>query len=728
MCLALGALEVIFALFALLTPRGPRACRCENVVGPRFVGRYQGAQLPVVGIALNAQRGLMNEHTTTLSMATLLLALSACAPAPQGEPVSAAAARPAPTTPTTPTTPTAALAAGASPNPSQDVHSYAVPSQARVTHLALDLTPDFKNKTLSGAAALWITRAAGVTEVVLDDRGLLIEAVYDVEGRDLPYTIGTDDPVLGAPLRITLPSPVAGGDKTHTRITIKYHTRPDAQALQWLTPAQTASLQQPFLFTQGQAILTRTWIPLQDSPGIRFTYEAQITVPKGMSAVMSAEGKTEGLMGRAGAVAGKVVDDKRVFTFEMAQSIPSYLVALAVGDIAFQKLSERTGVYADPTVIAAAAAEFADTEKMVVAAEALYGPYRWGRYDILVLPPSFPYGGMENPRLTFVSPTAIAGDRSLVSLIAHELAHSWSGNLVTNATWSDMWLNEGTTVYFEDRIVEEIYGLAHAHMNQVLGWQDLLSDMEQWGKDSEKSKLWRPLPGQDPDEALNGVPYTKGSAFLRSIEGVVGRVRFDAFLKRYFETNKFSSMTTSHFLELVQRDLVKTPDELRALHLQAWAYDVGIPPGFVPPTSQLLDKVNADVARMVAGAAPSSVDTKAYTALQLVHLLKNLPRVRSAEQMKAMDQTWACNKSGNSEVLFEWLRLVIANHDLRSLKTLEHYLRHIGRRRLVLPLYEDLAKTPWGAALAARIFTQAKASYHPLTVSSVEEALAAPQP
>ena len=635
-----------------------------------------------------------------------LLLIAGCTKPQDAAPEPVSPAGPVATTTTT-TTAAAALEVPVT----RDVHTHAKPELARVVHLALDLTPDFHNKTLAGAVRLWIERSdPSVTEVILDDRGLIIEAIYDDKGKDMAYVVGADDPLLGAPLTIQLGPPRAA----RTLVTIKYKTRPDAQALQWLTPAQTSSKKSPFLFTQGQAILTRTWIPLQDSPGIRFTYEAQITVPKGMRAVMSAESTHE--------ADGKPTDDGKglIFTFEMPQRIPAYLVALGVGDLAFVELGPRTGVYADPTVVKAAAFEFADTEKMVEAAEALYGPYRWGRYDILVLPPSFPFGGMENPRLTFASPTAIAGDRSLVSLIAHELAHSWSGNLVTNATWSDIWLNEGTTVYFEDRIVEKLYGVDSAQMNQTLGWQDLERELEEFGKGSPKSKLWRPLDGEDPDDAITGVPYTKGSAFLRSIEGVVGRVRFDAFLKAYFEANKFQSMSTQRFLELVKRDLATTDTERAALRLEEWAYEAGIPAGFTPPSSKLLDKVNADVIKIAAGAPLASIDVSAYTALQWVHLVKNLPRARTSAQMKGLDDAWGFNKSGNSEVLFEWLRLVIANHDKPSLPTLERYLTQQGRRRLVLPLYEDLVKTEWGAAFGARVFAAAKPGYHPLTAGSVE--------
>ncbi len=610
-----------------------------------------------------------------------------------------------------------------------DVHSHARPDEARVTHIALDLRPDFATRSIAGIATLSIVRKPEARVVVLDQRGLVIESITGDDGAPLAFALGPDHPLMGPSLTVTLPSPAGS---TTTKVTIRYRTGPEAQALQWLTPAQTASKKQPFLFTQGQAILTRTWLPLQDSPGLRITYEARVHVPKGMRAVMSAEP-----LSPVGTVSGDDAAGEVVFDFKMPQPIPGYLIALAIGDLAFRALGPRTGVYADPTVVDAAAFEFADTENMVAAAEALYGPYRWGRYDILVLPPSFPFGGMENPRLTFASPTVIAGDRSLVSLIAHELAHSWSGNLVTNATWSDIWLNEGTTVYFEDRIIEALYGTDRAQMNQLLDWQNLTRELAEFGsgtdqgRGAKESKLWRVLDvDEDPDDAISGVPYVKGSAFLRHIEGVVGRARFDEFLMGYFNAHAFSSMTTARFLALVTSDLAQSDAERQAMHLDEWAYGTDLPGFAVPPTSTLLQQVDADVARLAAGAAPSSIDTSRYSALSWVHLLKNLPRAQTPAQMAALDDAWGLNasglKGGNNEVLFEWLRLVIDNHDARSLPLLERYLTRQGRRKLVLPLYEQLLATSWGRPFAERVFAAARPTYHPLTVASVEAALAAP--
>jgi len=354
----------------------------------------------------------------------------------------------------------AAVGALADADPAaRDQHSFARPEHVRVRHIALDLEVAFNNRRLAGTATLTIERTSNdlTQPLVLDTRGLSVIGVEtSVDGRTFTsgrFDLGAEQKHLGAPLTIPLPSQPRA-------VRIRYATGPDASGLLWLDPALTLGKKHPFLFTQSQAIHARSWIPLQDSPGVRVTYDARIKTPPGLLAAMSA-----------------VNDPNNPRTgehrFTMNQAVPSYLIALAVGDLAFAPLGPRTGVYAEPALLKAAADEFADLEKMVTAVEALYGPYRWGRYDVLVLPPSFPFGGMENPRLTFASPTVIAGDRSLVSLLAHELSHSWSGNLVTNATWRDFWLNEGFTVYLERRILEQLYGKPRAVMEAVLGKQSL---------------------------------------------------------------------------------------------------------------------------------------------------------------------------------------------------------------------------------------------------------------
>jgi aminopeptidase N len=259
-----------------------------------------------------------------------------------------------------------------------------------------------------------------------------------------------------------------------------------------------------------------------------------------------------------------------------------------VGDLQFAEVGPRTGVWAEPSVLPKAAAEFDDMEKMVAAVEGLYGPYRWGRYDLLILPPSFPFGGMENPRLTFATPTVIAGDKSLVGLVSHELAHSWSGNLVTNATWADFWLNEGFTTYIENRIQEAVYGREQAVMEQVLARRGLDKELEELPPADQLLHI--DLAGRSPDDGISGVPYTKGALLLHQMEEAFGREAFDEFLRGYFDTFAFESITTETMLEYLRAELLEKPGG-EAIPIEEWVYQPGLPASAPRVVSARLDAV-----------------------------------------------------------------------------------------------------------------------------------------
>ncbi|HWH21978.1 MAG TPA: M1 family metallopeptidase [Allosphingosinicella sp.] len=593
----------------------------------------------------------------------------------------------------------------------KDIHSYAQPAAARVTHVALDLAANFRDKRMEGSATLDLQTAPDAKEIVLDSKGLEIGGITDGQGRALKYAVGPADPNLGAPLTIQL-----GGAK---QIKINYRSAPEAGALQWLTPEQTAGKKHPFLFSQGQSILNRTWIPTQDSPGIRQTWEARIVVPEGLRAVMSAEDLTP---------KGEKAEGGRAYRFRMDKPVAPYLIALAVGDIGFKSLGPRTGVYSEPSMLDAAASELADTEKMIDAAEKLYGPYRWDRYDMIVLPPSFPFGGMENPRLTFLTPTMIAGDRSLVSLIAHELAHSWSGNLVTNATWSDFWLNEGFTSYFENRIMEALYGRERAVMEQALAWEDLQKEIAETegGMSSPATKLHIDLKGKDPDEGLTGIPYDKGAAFLRMIEQTVGRERFDAYLRSYFDRHAFQPMTTKLFLEDLRKNLVKGDAELeKKLMIDQWVYQPGIPANAIVPQAPEFQRVDQAAKQFAAGALPvQNLGFGQWGTAERVRFLNGLPRQLPAERLAALDRAYQLSNIRNNEVLFAWLRLAIANRYDPAVPAVERFLTSMGRRKFVAPLFEDLVKQgEWGRPIAKRIYAKARATYHPVTTGTVDKTM-----
>ena len=589
-----------------------------------------------------------------------------------------------------------------------DPHSYAQPEKARVTHVSLDLVPDFTSKRISGMARLAVQKAANADSVVLDIRDLEITSVKSSTGDSLGYNIGPAKEFLGSPLSIALP-------QNSDTIVVAYRTSPDAAAVQWLSAEQTAGGKTPFLFTQGEAILTRTWVPTQDGPGIRQTYDAAVHVPAGMNAVMSAE--------HVGIGGEKDSAGLSVYRFRMTHPIPPYLIALAVGDIAFRPIGKNTGVYAEPSVVDKAASEFVEVDKMIAAAEKLYGPYRWGRYDLLVLPPSFPYGGMENPTLTFATPTVLAGDRSLVSLVAHELAHSWSGNLVTNATWNDFWLNEGFTTYIETRIMEELRGKDYADMLRRLGRQDMENGVtEAGGAQAADTRLHLDLANRDPDAGMNDIAYEKGAAFLQTVESVVGRERLDKFLREYFDHFAFQPMSSDRMLAYMKEHLL-SPDEAQKVNVQAWIYEPGIPANIPPIESNAFAAVEQQIGGWKAGGAASALSTKNWSTQEWLHFLRALPDTIPASRLAELDSTFKLSQSGNSEILFEWLRIAIRNRYQPAFAALEHFLTSQGRRKFVAPLYADLAKTDWGKPMAMRIYARARPTYHSVSTGTIDKTL-----
>jgi len=581
-----------------------------------------------------------------------------------------------------------------------DTSSYARPDEARVTHVSLDLTADFERKAFAGKATLTVSARPDAREIVLDSDGLVIHAVR-AGGHPTTHTIGAHDAKLGAPLTIQL-----NGART---IEIDYESAPGARALQWLEPAQTASNKR-FLFSQGQAILNRTWIPTQDSPGIRQTYDARIRVPDDLTAVMSAEMLTpEGVA---------TEDGQRAFRFRMPQPIPPYLIAIAIGDLVHRDVGPRTGVYAEPSVVERGAYECADMERMMEVAEALYGPYRWGRYDVLILPPSFPYGGMENPRLTFLTPTFLAGDRSLVSLVAHELAHSWSGNLVTNAVWADGWLNEGFTSYIEGRIGEALFGVEHARMAEVLSWADIQKALQTVPADGQRLH-W--IGEVDANENSSAITYDKGALFLRTVEGIVGRGRLDAYLRSYFDRHAFQPMTTQWFLADFREHVVRGDAALEAqLKLDEWAYEPGIPSNAVEPAAAGFSEIPALVESFVAGGPPPAAWAN-WNTMQRQRYLQSLPRELAHERLQALQQAFGLDTIGNMEVRFDWLALAVGNGYAPSSAAIQRFLSAQGRGKFVRPIYRALMNQgAWGQELARRTYTQARATYHPIVVTALD--------
>jgi len=583
----------------------------------------------------------------------------------------------------------------------RDPHTFANADKAIMKHLNLDIDVDFDEKKIYGTAKIRFENK-GTDIVILDTKDLNIKSVK-IGDRSTQYTLHEEIPHLGSALEVSI-------DTFTTSITVEYSTSANAEALQWLSPAQTSGKRAPFLFTQSQAILARTWVPCQDSPGIRFTYEAEVSVPKNLLALMSASNPTE-------------KKDSGTYSFKMEQPIPAYLFALVVGDLDYRATGERTGVYAEPSVLSKASKELEDMETMLNAAEKLYGTYQWERYDVVFLPPSFPFGGMENPRLTFATPTILAGDKSLVSLVAHELAHSWSGNLVTNATWNDFWLNEGFTVYFEYRIMEEVYGKDVAQMLGLISYSDLLKELEDldYGDDT---KLKLNLNGRNPDEGVTAIAYEKGYFFLKLIEQTVGRDNFDIFLNKYFNEFAYKSIDTEMFLAYLNKNLLANHNKADSLiNIDKWVYNNGLPDNCPKIASSRFEAVKSAADGFLNNNVLNGGAARGWMYQEWVYFLREMSDSISYQQMAMLDKDFRLSYQDNAEIAFEWLLLAIKHDYTPAYNRLERFLSTVGRRKFIAPLYEAMANNPKLAQRAKNLYERNRSSYHYVATNTIDKIL-----
>lgn len=586
-------------------------------------------------------------------------------------------------------------------NAVKDEHSFSEPSIAVAKHLDLDISVNFDTQTISGKASWQIDNISKGNEIIFDENTLEIQKVtLGDDDKPTEFHLGNEVEFHGKPLHIKI-------EPKTTKVNIYYNTTKNAIALQWLNPLQTADKKYPFLFSQGESIWSRTWIPCQDSPSVRFTYNAKVTVPKDLMAVMGAENP-------------QLKNATGVYSFKQTKAIPSYLMAIAVGDLQFQSIDNRTGVYAEPSVLKKAAWEFAELGNMVKAAEKLYGHYRWGRYDVLVLPPSFPYGGMENPNLTFLTPGVLAGDRSLTSLLAHELGHSWSGNLVTNATWDDIWLNEGFTTYVEHRIGEEVFGKSEALMQDVLSRKVLADNMTEYGKGNPDTRLKVSTSGRNPDDGLSDIPYEKGYAFLQTVEAAVGREKFDAFIRSWFDDHAFQSVTTEDFVAYFNKNLIKGDTTLaEKIDLKAWVYKPDIPANITSPVSDDFDRID-NIQKTWRQTGIKGLGIKIKSTNEKQHFIDYLPNDLTQGEIASIDKEFNFTKRGNFIIKRQWFVQLIKHQYKAAYPDIESFMIATSRTGSLMTLYKEMVKTPEGKAWAKKIFERAKSGYHLTTVEAIE--------
>jgi len=583
-----------------------------------------------------------------------------------------------------------------------DPHSYYESSQPKTRRLRLKFGVDFEQKRIQGEVTLEFgDEAKG--DLDLDTKGLEVQSVKVPGLGPIPWSLGDEDAILGRRLRLVLPA----GTR---EVSVQYLTSPEAMALQWLDPEQTVGKQAPFLFSQCQQIHARTLVPCQDTPVVRVSYLAEVTVPEGLTAVMSA-----GPSGDAPAPGGR-----HTYRFAMPQPIPTYLLALAVGRLESRDLSPRSRVWAEPETVEAAAWEFAGVEDMILKAEGLFGAYPWDRYDMLVLPPSFPYGGMENPRMTFLTPTLLAGDRSLVDVVAHELAHSWTGNLVTNASMEHFWLNEGFTVWAERRILRTLHGGDAEALGWAMGQNALEESLERFKAEPHLTVLRLHLEGIDPDDAFSSIPYEKGARLVAALEREAGEERFHRFLRDYMDTFRFTSITTEQFCAFVEAQL---PGVLAAVGADDYLHRPGLPESAPVFRSAQLDGLTDLAERWPQGGRPGAEQIAAWTPAELLVYLQKLPRLITQEDCAWLDGNLALMGRGNYEILVEWLTLAAAADYEPAFPRIREVLMKVGRMKYLRPLYGALGGHPRTRALAREIFTAASPGYHGLSRRVVQGVL-----
>ncbi|KAI9140711.1 peptidase family M1-domain-containing protein [Paraphysoderma sedebokerense] len=601
-----------------------------------------------------------------------------------------------------------------------DPNSFANTHQARVSHVHLDLTTDFARKVLYGSVVLDFVALDKATIVILDTSGLKVQKA-EMGGKELKFELSAHHEKFGSALSVTLPSAVEKG--TQFKLKITYETGEKCTAAQWLAPEQTVGKKHPYLFTQCQAIHCRSLVPIQDSPVVKLTYSAAITVPSPLRALMSAL--------RTGDAPSPVLKSHHVYKFNQPTSIPSYLIALAVGNLTGVDVGPRTTVFAEPEVVKEAASEFDETEEFIKIAENLITPYEWGRYDLLLLPASYPYGGMENSCLTFVTPTLLAGDKSLTDVIAHEISHSWAGNLVTTRNWEHFWLNEGWTMFIERKIIGRMKGEPHRQFSAIIGYKALEESIEHFGPSNRLTALKPDLKETDPDDAFSSVPYEKGFNFLYYLEQLLGGASvFEPYMKAYFQKFAHQSISTDDWKKYLYEYFESHHgiEKVKLLNTVEWDKWLNAPG--LPPKKNVFDNTLASDAEKLAERWDRCrgkfdinefevSDLEKFSSLQIVAFLEKLDSKEPLPHqiLQNMDNVYGLSNVRNSEIRFRWQLLCIRTFHAEYEPIYPHAAKFVveqGRMKYVRPLYRALNKTKNGKQLALDTFHKNKMFYHPI--------------
>nr|XP_054751062.1 leukotriene A-4 hydrolase-like [Lytechinus pictus] len=593
-------------------------------------------------------------------------------------------------------------------------------------HISIEWNINFKEKIFTGDVKLTLeTLQDGVANLILDTSSNLCisEVSDDATGEKLTFEVKEPLGALGSPLNIRLPSS-AQSKGSKLCIKISYKTSSSASAIGWLEPSQTAGKQFPYLYSQCQAIHARSILPCQDSPSVKATYDAKVTVPCDLVCLMSAV--------RTGEEPCAIDNSLKTYTFRQTVPMPSYLIAIVVGALESRQIGPRSRVWSEKEFVDRAAFEFSETEHMLATAESLLGPYVWGQYDLLILPPSFPYGGMENPCLTFVTPTLLAGDRSLANVVAHEISHSWTGNLVTNCSWEHFWLNEGFTVFVERKILGRMNSEKHRQFAFIGGWKELYNSVSKYGEEHKFTQLLPSLEGGiDPDDAFSSVPYEKGSCFLFYLETLVGINEFEGYLKAYIDKFKYRSLTTQDwkdfFLEYFHEKAAAGVFD--CVEWDKWFFAPGMPPIKPKYDTCLVDHCTELCEKWSqvgeSNFEKSTGDLESMSPSQKIEFLAQLllKKPLTYNLIQEMQGIYDMDKYTNAEIRFRWLRLRIKAGDESAIDSALKMATEAGRMKFTRVLFRDLYAFPSARQKAVDTFLAERHNMHPISAKTVAKDL-----
>ena len=614
----------------------------------------------------------------------------------------------------------------------EDINTYSNFQEIIQKEVELDVSIDFDNKSMYGnIKTKYEIINKSLENIILDLHGPEILSVFlineDFEKVDLDYKIydkNEDKEALGTPLVINLLSLKEKDNKEYENIfnkkeimiSIEFKTNENCNGIQYLTKEQTRTKEYPFMFTQCEAILCRTLFPIQDTPSVKSIYKVKTAISPPLTFLFG------------GILKSHYYDStskKKINYYEQNIPIPSYLVAFVAGELEYAKISKRCGVWTEKGLSSLAAKEFIDAEKYIEIAENyLNHPYEWKVYNILVLPFSFPFGGMENPNLTFVTPALLAGDRSMSNVIGHEISHSWTGNLVTNKNWKNFWVNEGFTKFMERKLDKILLGEEMSKLESIVGNNSLISAIKMYGEDSHFTSLSPDFSGIDPDDGFSTVPYEKGYQFLCYLEERVGEDNFKEIMGKYIEKYKYKSVDWTDF-KSVYEEYVNNKYEgrnarkiLNVIDWNKWVTEKGFPSYKMEFKSKYTEEVDNLINKFINKENNIENAKKIFkgwhTNVKLVFLEKILKNLENFNESIILEIKKELNlvEEYNDDIKAIWYEITLEKGMNQEIENIMNFLKTHGRLKYLKPLYISWIKLDFNNAKT--FFDENKIVYHPI--------------